>query len=88
MDTTLDDRVDQQGAPPDIVWKGVGVAAGMLGAVVARQVIHRLRRGKGRPGKFEAILWTSLVAAGAQVGRLSAQRAVTAVRTRRSTGVA
>ncbi len=74
---------DAAGASPDIVWRGVGIAAGMLGAIVVRQAIHRVRRGKGRPGKVEAMLWTALVGAGAQVGRLSAQRAVTAVRTRR-----
>ena len=75
---------DDAGAPPDIVWKGASIAAGMLGAVVVRQAIHRARRGKGRPGKLEAMLWTALVGAGAQVGRLSAQRAVTAVRARRA----
>jgi hypothetical protein len=69
---------------PDIVRKNVGVAAGMLGALVARQVIHRVRRGKGRPGKVEAMLWTALVGAGAQVGRIGAQRAVAAVQTRRA----
>ena len=83
MDNPPDELVDDAGAPPDMVWRGVGIGAGMLGAVVARQAIHRVRRGKGRPGKVEAMLWTALVGAGAQVGRLSAQRAVTAVRARR-----
>ena len=60
---------------PVIVRKGVGVGAGMLGALVARQVIHRfrVRQGKAgqRPGKVEAMLWTTLVGAGASLGRVA-----------------
>jgi hypothetical protein len=88
MVNELDDPADKQGAPPDIVWKGVGIAAGMLGAVVARSVIKRVRRGKGRPGKVEAVLWTSLVAAGAQLGRAGAQRAVAVAQSRRQPSAA
>ena len=72
---------------PVIVRKGVGVGAGMLGALVARQVIHRfrVRQGKAgqRPGKVEAMLWTTLVGAGASLGRVAAQRAVTTAYARR-----
>ena len=39
--------------------------------------------GRSAPGKLEAMLWTALVGAGAQVGRLSAQRAVADIGPRR-----
>jgi hypothetical protein len=87
MENPLDDVVDHTGAPPDVVWKGIGIGAGMLGAIVARQVIHRVRRSKGksgqRPGIVEGVLWTALVGAGAQLGKVAAHRAVVATWRRR-----
>jgi hypothetical protein len=87
MDNPLDDLVDHTGAPPDAVWKGIGIGAGMFGALAARSVIHRVRRGKGaarqRPGVVEGVLWTALVGAGAQLGKVAAQRAVATAWTRR-----
>ena len=56
MDNPPDELVDDAGAPPDMVWRGVGIGAGMLGAVVARQAIHRCGEGRAaRQGRGDAV---------------------------------
>jgi Protein of unknown function (DUF4235) len=96
MDNPLSEVVEDTGAHPDLIWKITGTLAGILGAIVARKVLDRIRYSAidaGDPATdprdekmswWYALVWAAILGVGASVGRLAAQRIVESVWKRRA----
>src|SRR3954452_18285709 len=88
MDNPLSELVDDTRSRPDLIWKITGTLAGILGAIVARKVLDRIRSSEIDEGDptadprdektswWYALIWAAIVGVGASVGRLAAQRIV------------
>ena len=84
----LSDLVDDAGGRPDLIWKVAGAAAGIVGAIVARKLLDRVRAttsdlgdvplnpGDERMNWGYALVWAGVVGVGASLGRVLAQRLV------------
>ena len=78
----LDELVDSAGGKPELIWKVAGAGAGIVGAIVARKLLDRVRLkasdhgdvplnpGDERMSWPYALVWAGVVGIGASLGRL------------------
>ena len=95
LENPLAELVDDAGGKPQLVWKGVGTVAGILGAVAARKLLDRIRVKASHHGDVPlnpedermgwpyALAWAGVVGVGASLGRMVAQIIVAKVWKRR-----
>ncbi len=87
---------DAGGKQPQMMWKVAGTGAGIVGAIVARKLLDRVRVGTSHLGEdvplnpaderqswWYALVWAGIVGVGASLGRLAAQVIVAQVWKRR-----
>jgi hypothetical protein len=96
LENPLEEIVDSAGGKPKLLWKLVGMFAGIVGAVAARKLLDRIRLRASHHGDdvpldpaddrmswWYAVIWAGVVGVGASLGRLAAQVIVAKVWKRR-----
>jgi hypothetical protein len=97
LENPLTDLIDDAGdGRPKMLWKVAGAGAGILGAVVARKLLDRIRvttthhgddvplnPADERMSVGYALVWAGIVGVGASLGRVAAQVIVAKVWKRR-----
>ena len=95
LENPLEDLVDSSGGPPELRWKAFGTGAGIVGAIVARKLLDRIRTeatdhgdvplnpADERVSWWYALVWAAIVGVGASLGRVAAQVVVAQVWKRR-----
>ena len=91
LETPFQALVDEVDDPPDLIWKVAGAVAGLLGAIVARKVLDKVRDLASSKGDVPlnpadermswpyALAWAGIVGIAASLGRLVAQVVVAQV---------
>ena len=97
LENPLTDLIEDAGdGQSQMLWKVAGTGAGIVGAIVARKLLNRVRVGTShlgddvplnpadeRMGWGYALVWAGIVGVGASLGRLAAQVIVAKVWKRR-----
>jgi Protein of unknown function (DUF4235) len=95
LENPLAELVDDAGGKPQLMWKVVGTVAGIIGAVVARKLLDRVRTKASQHGDVPlnpedermgwpyALAWAGVIGVGASLGRMAAQVIVAKVWKRR-----